>query len=151
MQGFEPAPAPGPDDLLELADRLRELSNDVDQFAAMHSDVLTPAESATCRHSSLALTDAFHILLGDDLDARIQTAKAGIARLKQVTSDADATIRKIKKIETGVKVIIALGSVALGIVEKDPGAIEDAASELASALQANPGRPGDHRETPAPS
>lgn len=151
MQGFEPVLAPEPDDFLQLADKLRELSNDVDQFAAMHEDELTPTQCNDCKHSSLALADAFHILLGDDLDARIQAAKAGIARLKQVTSDAETTIRKIKRIDMGVKIIVALGGVALGIVEKDPGAIEDAAGDLGNALQSNPADSAERPSSPAAS
>lgn len=135
MPGFVPASDSDVDDFLQLADRMRELSNEVDQFATAHCQTLSGDDYNACRHSSMALNDAFNVLVGNDLDARIQAAKAGIDMLQQITSAAQTTIRKVKRIETDVQIIIALGGVAVGIAEKDPGAVKDAASKLADAIQ----------------
>ena len=135
MPGFQPVPTPGIDDIQPLADKLRELSNDVDQFVALHSGDLSRQQCTKCNRASRALSDAFHILIGEDIDARVKAAAAGLDTLKKVTSDAQKTLRKIKRIDTGVKVATALGSVALGIVKKDPDAIKNAVGDLAAALQ----------------
>lgn len=87
------------------------------------------------------------ILIGDDLDARLQAAKAGIETLNQVTAAAQSTIREVNKIDRNVNIIVALGGVAVGIIEKDPGAIQTAAGDLANALGG--GASSDHLQQPA--
>lgn len=122
-------------DFLELADKLRQLSDDVDQFATAHIKVLTDEELKACDRSSQALNDAFHILLGSDVDARVKTAKAGLDHLKKITADAQTAIREVKKIDAGVQIAVALGGIAAGILEKDPSSITSAAGDLMAAIQ----------------
>ncbi len=129
---------PGSDfqNFLQLANRLRQLSDDVDEFCTSHLDVLTEEQVDECDRSSQALEDAYHILIGADLDARLEAAKPDLERLKEITAETEGAIRKVKEIDAGVKIAVALGGVALGIVEKDPGAIKDAAGDLIAAIQA---------------
>lgn len=147
MGGFELASAPDVNDFLQLADRMRQLSNETDQFATAHCAEMSAEQHAACLHSSRALNDAYMILIGDDLDARLQAAKAGIETLNQVTAAAQSTIREVNKIDRNVNIIVALGGVAVGIIEKDPGAIQTAAGDLANALGG--GASSDHLQQPA--
>ncbi|MBV8069487.1 MAG: hypothetical protein JO270_06245 [Acidobacteriaceae bacterium] len=135
MEGPQLVSAPDFNDFLQLADHLRQLSNQVAAFANEHLADLSPEQLARLDASSRELTDAFHILLGSDVDARIQAAKAGVERLKKITGDAEVVVRRVKKIDKGVKIAVALGGMAVAILEKDPGAIKDSAGQLASALE----------------
>jgi hypothetical protein len=135
MQGFKPMPGSDFQNYLQIANRLRQLSDDVDEFCTNHMDALTEEQVDECDHASQALEDAFHVLIGADLDARLEAAKPDLDRLKEITAETQTALRRVKEIDAGVKIALALGGVALGIAERDPAAIKDSIGNLVAAIQ----------------
>lgn len=129
--------SPAVNDFHLLADHFRQLSDQVRNVEIDGAGQLPGDQIKNLEASAKALENAYLVMLGADIQATLDSIQNQIQDLKKVTKDARTAMGELETIAKRVKTAIALGSLALGFVAKDPEEIKNALTTLTQTLTAS--------------